>query len=127
MDAFTPTPAEDDDDARYACMRAEPRDSMFLLAVMRRQNRPEVPVKVRNLSSGGLMAETPSGFLRGEPVEVELRGIGLVTGKVAWVASGKVGVSFDWPVDPKEARKPVTGGPQPSLVKVATTMWRPGF
>ena len=128
MDAISPIEFDEvQEEARYGHMRAEPRDSMLLLAIMRRAAGTDIQVKVRNLSSGGLMAETPSGFLRGESVEVELRGIGIVTGKVAWMANGRVGMTFDWPVDHKLARKPVTGGPQPQLVKTQKTMWRPGF
>lgn len=129
MDAFPPaSPASDaDEEARYGQMRSEPRDSMMLLATMRRQNRPEVQVKIRNLSSGGLMAEAPSAFLRGEPVEVELRGIGLVTGKVAWTAAGKIGVTFDWTVDPKAARKPVTPIMQQPALRPVANIWRPGL
>lgn len=114
-------------DARFESMRAEPRDSMFLMAVMRRVGGPDVTVKVRNLSPGGMMAESPVNFSRGEAIEADLRGIGPVTGKIAWTAGGRVGVQFDTPVDPRLARKPVGSSPQPQLVKPARTMWRPGL
>ena len=91
-------------DAGFQSMRAEPRDSMFLMAVMRRPGGPDVSVKVRNLSAGGMMAESPIGFSRGEAVETDLRGIGTITGKVAWTAGGRVGVQFDGPIDPRLAR-----------------------
>ena len=107
--------------------RAEARDSMFLMAMMRRPHGPEVPIKVRNLSAGGMMAECPMSFSKGEPIETDLRGIGPVTGRIAWAAGGRVGVAFDRPVDPWLARKPVAGGPQPMLVKASRTMWRPGL
>jgi hypothetical protein len=117
-----------DEDVRYAHMRAEPRDSMFLMATMRRSaGGPDVPVKVRNLSGGGLMAESATGFMRGDAIEVELRGIGTVTGRIAWTAGGRLGVAFDAPVDPRLARKPVTGQPQPQLVRASRAMWRPGI
>ena len=107
--------------------RVEPRDSMFLMGMMRRPNGPEVPIKVRNLSSGGMMVESPMGFSKGEPIEADLRGIGPITGKIAWAAGGRVGVAFDRVVDPALARRPVAGGPQPQLVKTARSMWRPGL
>lgn len=107
--------------------RSETRDSMFLMAVMRRPHGPEVPIKVRNLSAGGMMAECPMSFSKGEPIEADLRGIGPVKGRVAWAAGGRVGIAFDQPVDPWLARKPVAGGPQPQLVKAARSMWRPGL
>ena len=108
-------------------MRADPRDSMFLMAVMRRPGGPDVSVKVRNLSAGGMMAESPIGFSRGEAVETDLRGIGTITGKVAWTAGGRVGVQFDGTIDPRLARKPVSGNPQPPLLKPSRTMWRPAL
>jgi hypothetical protein len=122
-------PQTDDvqDEERFAQLRAEPRDSMFLLAAMRRPGGPDVQVKVRTLSSGGMMVECPVSFTRGELVESELRGIGAVGGKIAWTAGARVGVAFDRAIDPSLARKPVTGGPQPQLVKASRTMWRPGL
>ncbi|WP_420142051.1 PilZ domain-containing protein [Sphingomonas sp.] len=125
--SFSPEEPQRDEDARYAHLRSEPRDSMFLMATMRRAGGPDVTVKVRNLSGGGLMAESPVTFLRDERVEVELRGIGTVAGRIAWFAAGRLGIAFDTPVDPRLARKPVTGNPQPQLVQASRTMWRPGI
>ena len=116
-----------DADARFESMRSEPRDSMFLMAAVRRAGGAEVQVKVRNLSSGGMMAESPVSFSRGDVVEAELRGIGSVSGKIAWTAGGRVGVQFDVPIDPRLARKPVSGNPQPQLVRPSRTMWRPSI
>jgi hypothetical protein len=116
-----------DGDDGYEQLRASPRDSMFLLASIRRPGGTDVPVKVRNLSQGGMMAECAMSFSRGEVIEAELRGIGPVSGRIAWTAGGKVGVAFDREVDPKLARKPVVGNPQPQLVKASKTMWRPGL
>ena len=82
---------------------------------------------VRNLSAGGMMADCAASFPRDERIEVELRGIGTVAGRIAWTAGGKIGVAFDHAIDPKLARKPVTGNPQPQLVKAAKSMWRPGL
>lgn len=84
------------------------RDSMFLLARMRRLEREEeILARVRNLSAGGMMVETPAQLACGDRIESELRGIGLVRGRIAWVASGRVGVAFDSPIDPKAARTPI--------------------
>lgn len=130
MDAGFPdstSVAEAADEARFESMRAEPRDSMLLMATLHRASGETVQIKVRNLSAGGLMAETPTGLLKDEAIEVELRGIGLVPGRVAWVAGGRVGLSFAHTVDHKLARKPVTGGVQPQLVKASKTIWRPGL
>jgi hypothetical protein len=118
---------EAEDEARFGHLRTTPRDSMFLLASLRRANGTEVPVKVRNLSAGGLMAECPVSLIRDEELEADLRGIGPVPARVAWTAGGRIGLAFAQPIDPKLARKPVSGGPQPQLVKASRSMWRPGL
>ena len=116
-----------EEEQQYAHLRAAPRDSMFLLATIRRLGGVDVPIKVRNLSAGGMMADSPTSFSRDDLIEVELRGIGTVGGRIAWGTGGKIGVAFDREIDPKLARKPVTGNPQPQLVKAAKSMWRPGL
>lgn len=121
---FTPDVA--DEQSRFGHVRAEPRESMFLVAVLRRLGGPDISVKVRNLSPGGMMAECPVSFSRGEAIEVELRGIGLVAGTIAWTAGGRAGVAFATPVDPRLARKPLgVNAPQPDLVSVSPRMWCP--
>jgi len=124
-----PNPPDDaTEEQRFGHLRSEPRDSMFLMAAMRRPGGEGATVKVRNLSAGGMMAECPFSFSRGEAVEIELRGIGTVAGIVAWTAGGRIGVSFAEPVDPRLARKPLgSNGPQPTLVKPSRSMWRPGL
>lgn len=97
------------DDA--ASQRQEARDSLFLIAQFRLfGGRGEWQVRVRNLSAGGLMAELPEPLEIGTAVEVEVRGIGWVLGRIAWAAAGRVGVAFEQQIDPKLARKPVGGG-----------------
>jgi hypothetical protein len=121
-------PDDADEEQRFGHLRSEPRDSMFLMAVIRRPGGEDVTVKVRNLSSGGMMAESPISFSRGEVIAIELRGIGAIGGRIAWTAGGRVGVAFDDPIDPRLARKPLTSGaPQPNLVKPSRSMWRPGL
>jgi hypothetical protein len=70
-------------------------------------------VRVRNLSGVGLMADYCDVILPGEEVTVTLRGIGSVSGKVAWVKRNRVGIAFDVEVNPRLARKPVITEPQP--------------
>jgi hypothetical protein len=127
--SLTPEDADADEERRFGHLRAEPRDSMFLMATVRRPGGQDVTVKVRNLSPGGMMAECPVGFARNESIEVELRGIGRVAGTIAWSTGGRIGVSFADPVDPRDARKPVaaSGGAQPLLVKASRSMWRPSL
>lgn len=90
--------------------RAAPRDSLFLLTNF--QTPDGVPLgkaRVRNLSATGLMADCERAVPTGTQIECELRGVGKVTGVVAWVRDDKIGMAFDEPIDPQLARKPVTG------------------
>lgn len=117
-----------DEERLYGHLRSEPRDSMFLMAAMRRADGQEITVKVRNLSAGGMMAECPVSLSRGETIAIDLRGIGTVAGTIAWTAGGRIGIAFAGPVDPRLARKPIAAsGPQPNLVKPSRSMWRPGL
>ena len=88
--------------------RGNNRDSLLLKAVLRFANVSEDrEVRIRNLSAGGLMAEAPLRVARGEPVEIHLRSIGWISGHVAWVTEGRIGIAFDHPINPMDARKPV--------------------
>lgn len=98
--------------------RQESRDSLFLMADLRVAGSSDVrPVRVRNLSAGGLMAEFAEGMEQGLCVEFDVRGIGWVPGQVAWSAAGRIGVAFDRQIDPLLARKPVGQGAHTSGVK----------
>ena len=90
--------------------RMSARDSMFLSATIRRAQDSDAelkPVRVRNLSAIGLMADYSGVAIPGDAVIVAVRGIGKVPGKVAWLKRGRIGVTFDIEVDPLMARKPV--------------------
>jgi hypothetical protein len=54
---------------------------------------------IRNISAGGLMAHIYSPMRPGEHVRVELKSNHSLTGEVAWVKDGNVGVTFDEPID----------------------------
>jgi hypothetical protein len=87
------------------------RDSLFLLAQLRVEGDDNLHrVKVRNLSSGGMMAEGDIKVMRGELVHVELRNLGWVTGNVAWRQENRFGIAFSEEIDPKLARAPVSQG-----------------
>jgi hypothetical protein len=98
-----------DAENRNSSQRSNNRNSLLLKAILRfPASAQEREVRVRNLSSGGLMAEAPIQASRGEVVEVNLKNMGWITGKVAWVAESRFGVAFDYPVDPKAARHNIT-------------------
>ena len=91
--------------------RGKSRDSLFLQAAVRIGSEPATrDVRVRNLSEGGMMAELDRVVPTGTPISATLRGLGEVTGTVAWCAEHRIGIAFDTPIDPKRARKPVGSG-----------------
>lgn len=97
------------------------RDSLFLSARLSLSGVPgEYEVRVRNLSEGGLMAELDRTVAPGTAARLEMRGLGELTGSVAWCAHGRMGIALDHPIDPSRARKPVSGrgaaGYAPSLI-----------
>ena len=87
--------------------RRDVRDSLFVLAKLRPEGDAGEgdKVRVRNVSSGGLMADASDQYRPGMRVEVDLEGIGLMSGSVAWSEAGRIGVAFDHPVDKSRARK----------------------
>ncbi len=96
------------DQASADSQRGMDRDSLFLKATLKFASlQQEADVRIKNLSAGGLMAETPLRVVRGEKVEINLRNIGLISGNVAWVTEGRIGIAFDHPIDPMVVRKPV--------------------
>ena len=104
LDPFLTTAAGADDDGQSD----RHRDSLFLMARLRTPSLAETfTVRIRNLSAGGLMADFATPLDRDTPIEIDVRGIGWVPGKVAWFAEGRTGVAFDRPIDPQKARKPV--------------------
>ena len=98
------------------------RDSLFLMADLRLAGEGgEHRVKVRNLSSGGMMAEGTVKVVRGAPVEINLRNVGWIDGNVAWIQDNRFGIAFAEEIDPKLARAPIaapgTGETTPRFVK----------
>ena len=102
--------------------RRDERDSLFVLAQLKHEDASGAgeTVRVRNVSSGGLMADAPEDFRQGERVAVTLEGIGTVHGVVAWAESGRIGVAFDHPVDKSRARKP-----RPAVKPAEEKLFRP--
>ncbi|MDO7844385.1 PilZ domain-containing protein [Sphingomonas immobilis] len=112
MDQISNGPNEGTDAEGYGPERMKPRDSLFLMSILNvigSTRETALPVRVRNLAPGGLMAEYPRGLDEGTAVEFDLRGVGWVNGTVAWSSEGRIGVSFERPIDPLAARKPVGG------------------
>jgi hypothetical protein len=122
MDQFSHDPLTTLSADDFASQRTGSRDSLMLAAQFRVAGRPDEQVRVRNLSQGGLMAEYALPIERGAEVEVEVRGLGWMRGRIAWATDGRVGVAFDTPIDPMLARKPVgKGAHTPAFTKPIIT------
>ncbi len=96
------------DEEVAALSRGADRDSLFLQAGLILPGSPDpIIVRVRNLSPGGMLAEANLKVAQGAAVEVDLRNVGPVAGRVIWVGEGKFGIAFDRPVDPQAVRRQV--------------------
>lgn len=84
------------------------RDSLLLVAdIVTEGALSALRYTVRNLSSGGMMAQGQDALPAGARVSVTLRNIGAVQGRVAWAEEGRYGISFDNEIDPQAVRAPV--------------------
>ncbi|ALR21744.1 PilZ domain-containing protein [Sphingobium baderi] len=91
--------------------RTSPRDSLFLLTnLVRDDGMPLCQARVRNLSATGLMAECERRIAVQTRLTLELRGVGKVSGQVAWTHGERIGVAFDRPIDPRLVRRPAGSG-----------------
>lgn len=109
--------------------RRDQRDSLFVLARIKPEGQAGegVSVRVRNVSSGGLMADAPDDYRPGMRIEVSLDNIGEIAGSVAWAEAGRIGVAFDHPIDKSRARKTRSGKPDDLFRPIAQTYRRPGL
>jgi len=106
MESRVPTSV---DEEVASLSRSADRDSLFMQAnVLIPGQQGPVTVRVRNLSPGGMLAEAAvRGLAQGVALEVELRNVGFVPGRVVWVGEGKFGIAFDHSVDPQAVRRQV--------------------
>ncbi|QGP78138.1 PilZ domain-containing protein [Sphingobium sp. CAP-1] len=108
--------------------RTAPRDSLFLLTTLSTPDGvPLGKARIRNLSATGLMADCERAVPAGAQIVCELRGIGLVAGTVAWSRGDKIGLSFDEPIDPQLARKPVGAKSSQQAMPDYLRMHQPGL
>ena len=112
--------------ADMVALRNMRRDSMFLksrIDVDRLEHGFDVVV--RNVSAGGLLADTTMDLCLGDSVKVELRHVGSVPGRVVWTQAGRFGVAFDVTIDPVLVRQPVTIKKSPTIPKGAPPQFVP--
>lgn len=99
----------DADEQDAVALRGTKRDSMFVKASLQcRRTRHRFDIVVRNVSAGGLLADTPQDLDLGDQVIVDLRHVGDVPGRIVWCQPGRFGIAFDVTIDPAAVRKPVT-------------------
>jgi PilZ domain len=92
--------------------RDKSRESIFLGAVISLGNqRKSLNVRVRNISSGGMMIDLAGPQPKGLAVTAEMKGIGEVRGRIAWSTENRAGIVFDRTVDAKLARHIVAAAP----------------
>lgn len=92
------------------------RDSLFLQANVYRENGMMLgEVRVRNLSTCGLMAESKLALRAKDDIIVSLRGVGDVPAHVVWAKGNRIGVAFAHEIDPRMARKPVGNDPSKGI------------
>jgi hypothetical protein len=81
------------------------RESIFLAAQLRiPPEASPISARVRNISPGGMMVDYAGKVSTGTRLMVEVKGVGPIDGKVAWVAGGRLGIAFDEEIDPQLAR-----------------------
>lgn len=71
---------------------------------------------IRNISAGGVMAHVYSSLAPGQRVEIELKTLEPVAGRVVWVRDANIGIQFDAEMDVAE----LLANPQ-----VLNNGWRP--
>jgi hypothetical protein len=107
---------DDQDISDRGPARTAPRDSLFLLTSLSSAEGVALgKARVRNLSASGLMADCERAVPAGIRVTCDLRGVGQVSGTIAWSRDEKIGMAFDAPIDPQLARKPVSNPASPSV------------
>ena len=112
--------------------RTRQRDSMLLMGTIKAAGDEAAqprPIRIRNLSSTGLMAEAQFDLGVGASVEIGLRGIDVVLGEVVWANGGKVGIRFRAEIDPTRTRTPIAPRPEHRLREFRTVdqVRRPGL
>ena len=109
--------------------RRDERDSLFVLAQLRQEGDVGVgdTVRVRNVSSGGLMADAGDQYRPGGRVEIDLEGIGTMHGAIAWSEAGRIGIAFDHPIDKSRARKSKAKGDDELFRPLPASFRRPGL
>lgn len=109
--------------------RVTARESIFMAAtVLFAGARFPEPVRVRNISSGGMMIDTTVQKPEGLKLVAEIKNVGKVRGHVAWSTEKRTGIAFDTAIDPLAARqRPDASVIQPTFKRPYHETGRPGL
>lgn len=82
--------------------RRSKRRNIFLAAQVGKapDNREKVTVRVRDVSSSGAQLDAVPSYAEGDQLLVELGSLGLLPARVVRLANGRMGVAFDFEIDP---------------------------
>jgi hypothetical protein len=80
------------------------RTDVTLRAALLRPGLADIPVRVRNLSSAGFMAESFEPLAPGERVVLSLSGVGPLSAEIRWNTGFWVGGMFDFELSARELR-----------------------
>ena len=87
------------------------RDSLLMIADVRLDGvEGDHQVRVRNLSTGGMMAVSDVPVFVGQIAQVALPRLGWVAGRVAWKQDDRFGVAFGEEIDAASVRAPIKPG-----------------
>jgi PilZ domain len=108
--------------------RDRPRDSIFLGAtIWFAPGGPKHAVRVRNISSGGMMIDFPQSRPQGSSVWAEIKNVGEVAGCVAWSTGNRLGIRFANEIDPDAARVKPAVSTTPEYKRPFVPDRRPGL
>ena len=103
------------------------RSSLFIMGSIKVADSDVwVPIKIKNLSASGLMAEGKVTCQQGDRVAVEAKGKVDAEGSVAWIVGGRIGIAFDTLIDPQELKQPVGDGKDLLPIYLRPDPGRPG-
>jgi hypothetical protein len=102
--------------------RASKRHSFMIRAILSSGGSDDQSGRVRDLSAEGMKIEMEPApdvpFKKGDPVTVQMRGVGQVKAEIAWRRAHWYGIRFARPIKPELVMKPVgTGVKTPDYVK----------
>jgi PilZ domain len=129
MDNAYSFPVSDDGQNTAVNPQERRRESIFLGAqIVFEGAASAVSVRVRNISTGGMMIDSGAKHAKGKMISATIKGIGEVCGHVAWATDTRIGIAFDAPIDPKLARQQITNEtPPPGYNKPYIYDRRPGL